>query len=163
MDWRVLFAGVMALLIAACGQQRPAEPEAPLAVESVEEAEEEAPAPPPVDQALLDAPSSAFMAIEPSEVGVFGAPTIMEALGDLVATDAHEDGAVVHVTVRETGDNAVADIVRTQIPDDAVAAGHVRLEFRREPGEGWYPINAYRRVMCRRGELADRWTSEQCP
>jgi hypothetical protein len=164
MDWRILVMGGMALLIAACGQQRPAEPEAPPTAESVVEAVEEAPAPPPpVEQTLLDVPNGAFTAIEPSELGVFGAPTIMEALGDLVASDAHEDGAIVHVTVREAGDNAVADIVRTQIPDDAVAAGHVRLEFRREAGEGWYPVNAYRRVMCRRGALVDQWTTEQCP
>jgi hypothetical protein len=163
MDWRALIAA--ALVLAACGQQRPAEPEAPPpSLAGVEEAiEETAPAPPPVEQVLLDAPNNAFTAIEPSELGVFGAPTVMEALGDLVATDVHEEGAAVHVTVREMGDTAVADVVRTGIPDDAVAAGHVRLEFRREPAEGWYPVNAYRRVMCRRGALANQWTTELCP
>lgn len=116
---------------------------------------------PPVDDELLAAPNSAFTAIEPSEVGVFGAPTVMEALEPLFGPEGAE-GDSVHLSVREAGDNTIADIVRTGLADDAVTAGHVRIEFRREP-DGWYPTNAYRRAQCARGPQAGQWTTELCP
>lgn len=117
---------------------------------------------PEVDPSLLNAPSAEFMAIEPSEVGIFAAPEIAEALEPLLAAGAHEEVGSVHFTVRSDGDIAVADVVRVNIPDDSVAGGHVRVEFRREP-EGWFPTNAYRRTQCRRGDLAGQWTSALCP
>ena len=116
---------------------------------------------PPVDPSLLGAPNSAFTAIEPSEVGVFGAPDVMQALDALLGPEVVE-GSNVHVSVREIGDEAIADIVRTGLQDDSVSAGHVRIEFRREP-EGWYPTNAYRRTQCARGGEVGQWTTGLCP
>lgn len=116
---------------------------------------------PPVDAELLGAPNDAFTAIEPSEVGVFGAPTVAEALEPLFGPEGSE-GATVYLSVREQGDNTIADIVRSGLMDDSVSAGHVRIEFRREP-DGWYPTNAYRRAQCVRGALAGQWTTELCP
>ena len=116
---------------------------------------------PDVDPALLAAPNEAFTAIEPSEVGVFGAPTVDEALAPLLGPEGAE-GASLYFTMRESGDSTVADIVRSGLADDSVSAGHVRIEFRREP-DGWYPTNAYRRAQCVRGALAGQWTSELCP
>ena len=101
------------------------------------------------------------MAIEPSEIGVFGAPTLDEALSPLLAHGGEEAGGL-QLSVREAGNEAVADIVRTNIADDSVSSGHLRIEFRREP-DGWYPTNAYRRSMCARGALANQWTTELCP
>jgi hypothetical protein len=157
-----------AVLLAACGQQQQQEPEGvqdDTAGESQGEYEDGGgfvPADlPPVDAELIGAPNSAFTAIEPSEVGVFGAPTVMEALEPLFGPEGAE-GASAHLSVRETGDNTVADIVRTGLADDAVTAGHVRIEFRREP-DGWYPTNAYRRAQCARGPQAGQWTTELCP
>ncbi|WP_135210088.1 hypothetical protein [Vitreimonas flagellata] len=115
----------------------------------------------PVDPLLVAAPPEDFVAIEPSEVGVFGAPTIMDSIHDLVSGEALEGEASVSLTIREEGDIAVVDIVRDNIPEDSVAAGHVRVEFRREP-EGWFPTNAYRRWMCRRGSHANQWSKELC-
>lgn len=115
-----------------------------------------------VDPLLAAAPVEDFVAIEPSEVDVFGAPTIREALGGLVSGESLEGEASVSLTIREEGDIAFADVVRENIPDDSVAAGHVRVEFRREP-EGWFPTNAYRRWMCRRGPHANQWSAELCP
>lgn len=160
--WIVLTA---ALIVAACGQQQkqddsgasshvetPLEPDSP-----------PLPPLPEVDGALLAAPASGFVAIEPSELGVFGAPTVEQAISALIGSpETQEDGASVSLTVREGGDAATADIVRSNIPDDSVSAGHVRVEFRREP-EGWFPTNAYRRSLCRRGELSGQWTSGLCP
>lgn len=160
--WIVLAA---ALTLSACGQQQKqddsaasSQVEAPL--------EPDTPALPPLPQveaALLAAPASDFVAIEPSELGVFGAPTVEQAISALVGSpETQEDGASVSLTVRESGDAATADVVRSNIPDDSVSAGHVRVEFRREP-EGWMPTNAYRRSLCRRGELSGQWTSGLCP
>jgi hypothetical protein len=56
----------------------------------------------------------------------------------------------------------VADLVRAGLADDSVAAGHVRIEFRRE-ADGWYPTNAYRRSQCARGGQAGQWTTGLCP
>ena len=115
-----------------------------------------------VDPLLVAAPLEDFVAIEPSEVGVFGAATIMDSIHDLISGEALEGEASVSLTIREEGDIALADIVRDNIPDDGVAAGHVRVEFRREP-EGWFPTNAYRRWMCRLGSQANQWSKEPCP
>ncbi len=163
---RDLALALCVLALAACGQ--PAQDEAgyetsssaPLAdadasTDHVVELE-------PVDTLLVAAPPEDFVAIEPSEVGVFGAPTIQDAIHDLISGEALEGEANVSLTIREEGDIAFADIVRDNIPDDSVAAGHVRVEFRREP-EGWFPTNAYRRWMCRRGPHANQWSRELCP
>lgn len=156
-----------AFALAACGQQSKTGEEAggpSTQIEDSAEAEDEALPPlPQVDGALLEAPSTQFAAIEPTELGVIGAPSIEEAISPLVGSpEAHEEGASVSLTIRQSGEAATADIVRSSIPDDSVSAGHVRIEFRREP-EGWFPTNAYRRSLCRRGELAGQWTSGLCP
>lgn len=158
---RSLILAGCALALVACGQREPApaEPE-PLSVE--QHIAEETAALPEVDADALAVPNSAFAAIEPSEVGVQGAATIEEALTPLTV-DAHaEEGGALHVSTRETGDQAVADIVRTGLADDSVEAAHLRIEFRREP-EGWFPTNAYRRWRCRRGEDPGAWSSSLCP
>ncbi|ANP44420.1 hypothetical protein [Candidatus Viadribacter manganicus] len=116
---------------------------------------------PAVDASLLGAPNDAFTAIEPSEVGVFGAPAVMEALEPLLGPEVVE-GADVSLTVRESGDEAIADVVRTGLQDDSVSGGHIRVEFRRE-SDGWYPTNAYRRTQCARGGEAGQWTAGLCP
>lgn len=116
----------------------------------------------PVNPALLAAPTSAFAAIEPSEVGVFPAATVEEAIAPLVPPEAFEEDAAISVSVRTEGETVWADVVRENIPDDSVGAGQIRVEFRRE-AEGWFPTNAYRRSMCRRGELANQWSSGLCP
>jgi hypothetical protein len=162
--WIVVAAAVA---LAACGQPQNEGSETGPSSQTDEAApvdEAEAlPALPGVDAALLAAPSTEFVAIEPSELGVVAAPTVDEAIAPLVGSpEAHEEGASVSLTVREVGDTATADIVRADIPDDAVSAGHVRIEFHREP-EGWFPTNAYRRSQCRRGDMAGRWTSGTCP
>lgn len=156
-----------ALALAACGQQsktgEETGPSSQIEEGAVDEGAEELPPLPQVDAALLEAPSTAFVAIEPTELGVIGAPTLEEAISPLVGSpETFEEGASVSLTVREAGETATADIVRSNIPDDSVSAGHVRIEFRREP-EGWFPTNAYRRSLCRRGELAGQWTSGLCP
>ena len=157
---------VAAFALAACGQQsKTGDETAPSSqIEDVGGNEEAAPPPlPQVDAALLSAAPSEFVAIEPTELGIVGAPTIEEALSPMVGSpETVEEGASVSLTIRESGDTATADVVRTNIPDDSVSAGHVRIEFRREP-EGWFPTNAYRRSQCRRGELAGQWTSGLCP
>ncbi|MFN3465208.1 MAG: hypothetical protein ACK4X1_14150 [Terricaulis sp.] len=114
-----------------------------------------------VDPALLSAPNGAFTAIEPSEVGVFGAPAVMEALEPLLGPEVVE-GSNLSLSVRENGDDAIADIVRTGLQDDSVSGGHIRIEFRRE-ADGWFPVNAYRRTQCARGAEAGQWTSGLCP
>lgn len=116
----------------------------------------------PVNAALLAAPTSAFAAIEPSEVEVFPAPTVEQALEPLVPAQAFEEDAAISVTLRREGETVWADVVRENIPDDSIAAGHIRVEFRQEP-EGWFPTNAYRRWMCRRGAVANQWSSAPCP
>ncbi len=162
-DWAL---ALCVLGAAACGQ--PAQEDAPYEAGSSapladeDEAAEHALELEPVDPLLVAAPPEDFIAIEPSEVGVFGAATILDAVHDLVSGEALEGEANVSLTIREDGDIAFADIVRDNIPDDSVAAGHVRVEFRREP-EGWFATNAYRRWMCRRGPHANQWSRELCP
>jgi hypothetical protein len=150
-----------ALALAACGQQSQKGQETGPSAEIEDTATTDAETLPPLPQ--LEAPSANFAAIEPTELGVIGAPSIEEAISPLIGSpETHEEGASVSLSVREAGETATADVVRANIPDDSVSAGHVRIEFRREP-EGWFPTNAYRRSLCRRGELAGQWTSGLCP
>jgi len=162
---RVLRYGfvAVALALAACNQQPTNSDEATTDTPIAEDATGEAPtaALPEVDPTLLAATNAEFTAIEPSEVGVFGAPTVQEALAPLLGPEMTE-GADVSLSVRENGDDAVADLVRSGLADDSVSAGHVRIEFRREP-DGWYPTNAYRRSQCARGGAPGVWTTGLCP
>lgn len=159
--WGYTVLSLAAFALAACGQStQPNETSAPPLAE--DEIIDEAPGLPPVEPALLAAPTSTFTAFEPSEIGVTGAPDIMTALDPLIATGAHEEGGSLSLTIREEGEIATADVVRTGAQVDSVAAGHLRIEFRREP-EGWFPTNAYRRVQCARGALANQWTNGLCP
>lgn len=116
---------------------------------------------PEVEPLLLQAPSSEFVAIEPTEIGIVGGGDIRDTLAPLISVEALSEGESVEMSVRENGDEAVADIVRLGMADDSVQAGHVRVEFHREP-EGWFPVNAYRRHQCRRGANAGAWTTELC-
>jgi hypothetical protein len=154
-----------ALLFASCSPPASEAPPAPETPEAAPRAVEPYPAATPgtpeVDGALLSAPDSAFTAIEPSEVGVQGGPNVREALASLLSTDATEGGEL-HLSTRVAPDSTIADIVRTGLADDSVAAAHVRIEFRRET-EGWYPTNAYRRQLCRRGPNANQWSASPCP
>lgn len=163
---RNVFLALCLLGLAACGQpaQDSASYESGASVPNTddESAAEHVVELDQVDPLLVATPAENFVAIEPSEVDVFGAPTIREALGSLVSGESLEGEASVSLTIREEGDIAFADVVRENIPDDSVAAGHVRVEFRREP-EGWFPTNAYRRWMCRRGPHANQWSAELCP
>jgi hypothetical protein len=163
----LIMAGLVAAL-AACGQPQDGKGGDTISesTATIEEAQE-GHAPnfddlEPVNAALLAAPNSTFAAIEPSEVEVFPAETVAQALEPLIPPEAFEEDAAISVSVREEGETVWADIVRENIPDDSVAAGHIRLEFRREP-EGWFPTNAYRRWMCRRGAVANQWSSTPCP
>jgi hypothetical protein len=160
--WRYALAACLVAL-AACNQQQQQEAEG--SAPPIETPEVSTPMRaelPPVDAALVRAPNDGFTAIEPSEVGVFGAPDVMQALDPLLGPEVSE-GATVHLTVREvTADQTIADVVRTGMQDDSVSAGHVRIEFRREP-DGWYPTNAYRRTQCARGGEAGQWTAGLCP
>ncbi len=152
----------VALAMTACGQ--PSQPAETSDTQTSAEDSATEPAPPqlpPVDPELLAAPNTAFTAIEPSEVGVFGAPNVMQALEPLLGPEVSE-GATLSVSIRESGEMTTADVVRSGLSDDSVSAGQVRLEFSREP-DGWYPVNAYRRSMCARGANAGQWTTEPCP
>lgn len=160
-----LAALALTLTLAACGQNQPGDQSDSGTISAPDDetelgdgAREELP---PVDASLLGAPNDLFTAIEPSEVGVFAAPSVIDALDPLLGPEMTE-GANVHLTVREEGDAAIADIVRTGLADDSVASGHVRIEFRRE-SDGWYPTNAYRRMQCARGGTPGEWTTGLCP
>lgn len=165
MGWRIWAATTAAIGLLACGQPQredePAQPAASSQVQSFPTDDREAEVLAAVPAELLATANAAFTAIEPSEVGIFAAPTIEQALAPLLSPEAHEEGASVQLTVREIEGAQVADIVRSDIPDDSIAAGHIRIEFRQEP-EGWFPTNAYRRVMCRRGAHASQWTAGAC-
>jgi hypothetical protein len=157
-----IIAAGAAFALAACGQQQPAETGP---VDEIVVEEEATPAPPelpPVDAALISAPNSTFTAFEPTEAGIIGAPTVREALGPLVSAEMVGEGESLHLSVSQSNDAATADIVRANMADDSILSSHVRVEFRREP-EGWFPTNAYRRVMCRRGAQVNQWTTELCP
>jgi|GEM_PF-2667111 len=160
-----LAALALTLAVAACGQNPPSDQGDGGVITSPEDGGEQSATQrdelPPVDASLLGAPNDLFTAIEPSEVGVFGAPSVMEALDPLLGPEVTE-GSNVSLSVREEGDGAIADIVRSGLADDSVSAGHVRVEFRREP-DGWYPTNAYRRNQCARGATPGEWTTGLCP
>ena len=160
--WRyALAAGAVALT--ACNQQptdREAEGPAP-PIDTPEISEPGRAEIPPVDASLLGASNDVFTAIEPSEVGVFGAPSVMDALAPLLGPEVVESGAM-SLSVRENGDQAIADVVSTGLQDDSVSGGHIRIEFRRE-ADGWFPVNAYRRRQCARGGEAGQWTAGLCP
>lgn len=158
-----VFVGA-ALALTACGPRPQQEAGTESGTTPYEEVTEE-PAPaelPEVDAALLAAPDTEFTAIEPSEVGVFAAPTVMAALESILGGEAHVEDASLSLTIREQGENAVADIVRTNMADDSVSAGHLRIEFHQET-DGWYPVTAYRRSRCARGVSANQWTKDLCP
>jgi hypothetical protein len=156
---------VLALMLAACGQsaqqQEANSSVSPSIEDPMESTAQHAPLP-PVDAALVGAASGMFTAIEPTELQITAAPTIMESLEPLLGVENQEGGESLHLSVTEQGDAAVADIVRTGIPDDSVSGGHIRIEYRREE-DGWYPTNAYRRVLCGRGAEAGQWTAGLCP
>ena len=160
--WRYALAACV-IALAACNPQpqQEAEGSAPPIDTPSDVAEAPRAALAQVDAALLNAPNGSFTAIEPSEVGVFGAPALMEALEPLLGPEVVE-GSNVSLSVRESGDDAIADIVRTGLQDDSVSGGHIRIEFRRE-ADGWFPVNAYRRTQCARGGLEGQWTSGLCP
>lgn len=152
---------VTLLALAACGQQQQT---APADSDVGAPAEEETSAHvslPPVDPALVAVPSTEFTAIEPTEIGIIAAPTVMEALEPLLGPEMSE-GSSLSLTITAQRDDAVADVVRFGMADDSVSAGHLRVEFRREP-DGWFPTNAYRRSQCARGDQAGQWTSGLCP
>lgn len=163
MKWMRLGVIAVVLALAACGQQQgPQQDRGSVATpgDDLPDAVDLPPLP-EVDPTLLGAVNSDFTAIEPSEVGVFGAPTVLEALAPLLGPEVSE-GAHVSLTVRESDNEAVADLVRAGLMDDSVSAGHVRVEFRRE-ADGWFPTNAYRRSQCARGGAAGQWTTGLCP
>lgn len=88
--WRYAMVAC-AVALAACNPQQP-EQEAEGSAPPIDGPEVSAPARaelPPVDASLLGAPNSAFTAIEPSEVGVFGAPAVMEALAAVRQANGH--------------------------------------------------------------------------
>lgn len=150
------------LALAACGQQQPSDE--PTMGEDAPIEDSAAPAPvslPPVDPALVGVPSSEFTAIEPTEIGIIAAPSVMEALEPILGPEMSE-GSTLSLTITAQRDDAVADVVRAGMADDSVSAGHLRVEFRREP-DGWFPTNAYRRSQCARGGLSGQWTSGLCP
>ena len=90
-----------------------------------------------------------------------GAHDVADDLLALLGPEVVE-GSNLSLSVRENGDDAIADIVRTGLQDDSVSGGHIRIEFRRE-ADGWFPVNAYRRTQCARGGEAGQWTSGLCP
>lgn len=158
---RFLRAAMAALALSSCnqaGEQPPAE--TPIAAQEAEGSSAASFA--PVDAALLAAPSEAFMAIEPSEIGVMASETVEQAIEPLTSVELGGEGGAVHVSVRDEGANKFADVVRTELADDSIAAAHVRLEFMPSP-EGWFPVNAWRRWQCRRGPETGAWSASPCP
>lgn len=164
MKQRIVGAALVALICAACGQASMTSSSAPgeEAAGIGDTATSHVAALPEVDAALLASANGDFTAIEPSELGVIAAPTVEEALGPLLSTETTEGDQVVQLSVREQGDAAIADVVRLNIPDDAVSGGHLRVEFTRG-ADGWDPVNAYRRMQCRRGASAGQWGRGPCP
>lgn len=158
-----LMAAGAALMLLSCGPRGGEQAAPDPAIETTTEAEGSSDvAWTPVDAALLSAPTSAFMAIEPSEMGVIASDTVEQAIEPLTSAELGGEGGALHVSVRQDGDNQIADIVRTDVADDSIQAAHVRLEFIPAP-EGWFPVNAWRRQQCRRGAHAGSWSATPCP
>lgn len=157
-------AAALLLALAACGpqggEQATEQGGGPAAIDEEVDREADFNELPPVAAELLAVPNEQFTAIEPSELEVQADGAILDALAPLLGPEMTQAGESLNVSIRESGDEAVADIVRANIMSDVVAAGHLRIEFRREP-EGWFPTNAYRRFLCRRGE-AMQWSSGAC-
>lgn len=156
-----ILAASAALALAACGptgEQAAPEP----SIETQEAEGSSAASFTPVDPALLAAPASDFAPIEPSEIGVMAAEEVHQAIEPLTSVELGGEGGAVNVSIRTEGANQFADVVRTDLPDDSIAAAHVRLEFMPSP-EGWFPVNAWRRQQCRRGPSAGAWSASLCP
>lgn len=157
----MILAACAALALISCspqGEQAAPEP----SIETQEAEGSSAAAFPAVDAALLAAPASDFTPIEPSEIGVMAAEEVAQAIEPLTSVELGGEGGAVHVSIRTEGANQFADVVRTELPDDSIAAAHVRLEFMPSP-EGWFPVNAWRRQQCRRGAGAGAWSASPCP
>lgn len=154
------FALAAGVLLAACGQSGEQEPPAPTIETTTADAPSTQASWPPVDAALVALPNSDFAPIEPSEVGIIAAPDIAQAIEPLTSAEFGE--GAVQVSIKTEGENATADIVRADIPDDSISAAHVRIEFIQSP-EGWFPANAFRRTQCRRGANAGAWSKDPCP
>jgi hypothetical protein len=145
-------------VLAGCNELQQTPPSAGEKQETIE-----VPAGESIDLGVMP-PADRFVAVEPTEVGVVGAPTIWEALAPIGkgVPEGEEGDQTINVALRKDGEIYVADVVRTGLLDDSVAADHLRIQFRREP-EGWFPTNAYRRHECRRGRNAGKWATEACP
>ncbi len=113
---------------------------------------------------LFDAPNRLFMGVEPSVLGLTGAPTVWEVLAPIGrrSPEGLEADQRTDLRIRMEGDAVRADIVQSGLLDDAVAAEQVRLYLRLD-SEGWWVANAYVRQKCRRGADAGAWTNEPCP
>lgn len=149
---RSVFILVFAVALAGCGVPDQAQRrQAPQRGE---------PAPAAVD--VFAAPNGEFEAVEPTVFGIIGAPTVWDALSPL-GQSFEPEGAdpALTVRIRVSGNDQIAEILRTDLADDAIDSEHIRIEFRREP-EGWYPTNAYLRHTCRRGD-PEVWTRAPCP
>lgn len=111
-----------------------------------------------------NAPSSAFEAVEPTVFGISGSLRVWDALAPLgrQGPEPGEGNQTLDAHLRVEGEGVVADVLRTDLADDAVSAEHVRIEFRREV-DGWYPTNAYLRHKCRRAATPGEWTTAPCP
>lgn len=110
---------------------------------------------------LVAAPNTDFTAFEPSEVDIRAAEHVVTAIEPLLSSELGQ-GESLQASVHSSGANRIADVVRSGLADDSVAAAHVRVEFMPSP-EGWFPINAYRRFQCRRGPNAGAWSPGPCP
>jgi hypothetical protein len=147
---RSLIVSAFAFALAGCGV--PHGPETPQHAEQSPAAAE-----------VFAAPNDEFEAVEPTVFRIIGAPTVWDALAPLGQSFAPEGaGPALTVRIRVSGNDQVADVLRTDLADDAINSQHIRIEFRREP-EGWYPTNAYVRQKCRRGPDPEIWTRAPCP
>ena len=112
---------------------------------------------------VFAAPNEEFEPVEPTIFRIVGAPTVWDALAPLGRSFEPEGrDPTFTARIRVSGEDQIADILRTGLADDAVGTEHIRIEFRREP-DGWYPTNAYERQKCRRGPSPDTWTRAPCP